>query len=173
MTIFFLINSFYKGYPSLFKLTESVQFSMIHIYQSEKGTFSYFYFCLSLIAYAEGYQEVNRSGRGLNYLHFVQFYIQIFQLQHNKYSQGISFEMTKNSKGQRYSKNCLRIRGRQELFIKGEVLVNFAALPKKYSFHNVEKTSGTLLSFQPLIEMQNITPQPSAYLLLNLKQMRS
>ena len=40
--------------------------------------------------------------------------------------------MTKGTKGQRYSKNCFKIKGRPDVFIKGEVLVSFAPLPKKY-----------------------------------------
>ena len=77
--------------------------------------------------------------------------------------------MAKGTKGQRYSKNCLRIRGRQELFIKGEVLVNFAPLPKKYSFQHVEKTSNTHPSCQRSTETPSITLSPSSSPPLNTK----
>ena len=72
--------------------------------------------------------------------------------------------MTKNVKGQRYSKNCFKIRGKQELFIKGEVLVNFGPLPKKYSFDDAEKTLSIPPSYPLSTGIASSTHLPSAYL---------
>jgi hypothetical protein len=53
-------------------------------------------------------------------------------------------EATGKAKTQRYSKNCFKIKGRPDLFIKQDVLVSFTPLPKKLFLPNLEKASDTL-----------------------------
>ena len=77
------------------------------------------------------------------------------------------------TKTKRIGKHYFRLTGRDNLYFKGQHIVNFTPLPKKYhSPHSANKLAIATVQSCPLsTTIANTTPQPSSFLQLCYKTM--
>lgn len=65
-----------------------------------------------------------------------------------------------SNKTRRLNKNYFRIKGKPDLYIKDEVIVNFTPLRKKYILHHTERVKKATPYYLCSTQIANITPYP-------------